>query len=76
MGGFLPAMRLTWGVNWNRVFRETVYDLLGLLKKRKGGFLPFIGCLFSHCVQTPYKSDFCIIGPLENEIISVMVTPR
>ncbi len=38
-----------------------------IIEKLVGGFLPLqAGCFYRphNCVQTPYKSDFCIIGPL------------
>ncbi len=67
--GLFPLCDVNRGRIWNSSFWETVYDFFYIINQWLGVFLPLQARCFHtlrphNCVQTPYKSDFCIIGPL------------
>ncbi len=66
--GLFPLGDVNRGRIWNSSVWETLYEFFRLQKK-EWVFLLLQACCFHtlrphNCAQTPYKSDFCIIGPL------------
>ncbi len=70
MGGTFPYDDVYLGRNLESLVLRDCLWFIVIIKQWVGGFLPLqAGCfhtLQAHntCVQTPYKRDFCIIGPL------------
>ncbi len=70
MGGTFPYSDVYLGRNLESLVLRDCLWFIVIIKQWVGGFLPLqAGCFHTlqphnTCVQTPYKRDFCIIGPL------------